>query len=112
MNSPADMWADIAVRWIRCSGLGLQTAGELEGAPVGVVGGVDEGVLEAALDELAFGRVSASGVGHGFRQADGQGDVDAVDGMANRRVSGGAGIVLPAGLVAWAELEWLADVVT
>ena len=50
-------------------------------------------------------------VGHSLRQAHGEADVYAIDGVADGRIAGGGNIALPARLVARAELIRLAHIV-
>ena len=79
--------------------------------PERVVGGADEGVLQAALNPLALRRVGPGDVRHRLRQADGEGQVHPVHRVPDGGVAGAGRVRPPAGLVAGAELERLAQVV-
>src|SRR4051812_48166941 len=70
-------------------GVGELAAG-LGDAPEGVVGLVQDGVLQAAQDQFAFAGMGGGAVRHLLGQAEGQADVDAVGGMAQRGLAGGA----------------------
>ena len=76
-----------------------------------MVGEVDDRVLQAPGDQLALAGVGAGGVRDRLGQPDGERNVDAIDGMTDRRVADGAGVSLPANLVTRAELERLPDIV-
>ena len=87
-----------------------QSAG-LGRLPECVVGVVDDGVLEAALDELALAGVGARHVRHRFREADRETDVHSVRRVADRWTAGLARRGLPPRLVDRVELPGLAHVV-
>ena len=57
--------------WSLGSRLRFEQSGAIENPPVGVVGVMDDGVLQAARDEISFSGVSPGGVRHRVTPLDG-----------------------------------------